>query len=73
VSSSYTEFDSRGICSVKFGKVENLPEEKEGVVYIVSGMVASACKRGDIVSPATGHPQCKRENGNIISVPGFVQ
>ncbi len=42
-------------------------------IYIVSGMVAAAAKRSDVVAPATGHPACVRENGQVVSVPGFVQ
>lgn len=35
-----------------YGKVEGLPEEKEGVVFIVSALVRNALPdRGDIVSP----------------------
>lgn len=72
VSSHYTPFDENGISRVEFGQVENLPEPQEGVIYIVSGMVAAAAKRPDVVSPATGHPEAVRENGQIVSVPGFV-
>lgn len=75
VSSRYTEFDGRGICHVEFGEITGLPEPEEGVIYIVSGMVASAAKnRNDVVAPATGHPQCVRnDQGQIVSVPGFVR
>ena len=74
VSSSHTEFDEKGICKVIFGEVEGLPAPTEGVIYIVSAMVASRVpNRNDVVSPATGHPNCIRENGRIISVPGFVK
>ena len=53
---------------------ENLPEPED--YYIVSAMVLAANnskprRRGDLV--ATGHPDCKRENGFIVSVPGFVR
>ena len=73
VSSCYTEFDGNGICKVQFGEVENLPEPQEGVFYIVSAMVmARVPHRTDVVAPATGHPDCIRENGRIVSVPGFI-
>lgn len=69
-----------GISKVFYGEIENLPEPEDGVYYIVSAMVLAAnnnkprCRRrGDLVSPATGHPDCKRENGFIVSVPGFVR
>lgn len=68
-----------GISKVFYGDIENLPEPEDGIYYIVSAMVLAAEKskpsqyqRHDLVSPATGHPDCKRENGFIVSVPGFV-
>lgn len=48
---------------------------KEGTIYIVSAMVLAAAKekgRTDVVAPATGHPDCIRKDGFIVSVPGFV-
>ena len=69
-----------GISKVFYGEVENLPEPKRGTMYIVSAMVLSAenakpksYRRKDLIAPATGHPDCKRENGFIVSVPGFVR
>jgi hypothetical protein len=74
VSSTHTPFDENGVCRVEFGETQNLPEPVEGTIYIVSGMVASATDRSDVVSPATGHPEAKRnEKGQIQSVPGFVR
>ena len=73
VSSTHTAFDG-DVCSVEFGEVTGLPESSEGTLYIVSALVASAAKRHDVVSPATGHPEAKRnEKGQITSVPGFVR
>lgn len=65
-----------GISTVFYGEIENLPEPEEGTIYIVSAMVLAAAKekgRTDVVAPATGHPDCVRENGFIVSVPGFVR
>lgn len=74
VASSHSAFDADGVCSVSYGEVEGLPEERDGVLLIVSAMVAEASKdRRDLVVPATGHPECIRENGRIVSVPGFVR
>lgn len=76
VANTFTDFDGDGICEVHFGEIEGLPEEQEGVRYIVSALVLGAAKaagRGDCVAPATGHPACVRENGFIKSVPGFVR
>ena len=65
-----------GISSVFYGEIENLPEPEEGTIYIVSALVLAAAKekgRTDVVAPATGYPDCVRENGFIVSVPGFVR
>lgn len=56
-----------------FGEVEGLPEEIPGTRYIVSAMVLAASYRNDLIAPATSHKDVVRnENGQIISVPGFV-
>ncbi len=76
VADSYTEFDKDGICKVRHGDIEGLPSPQPNVTYIVSTMVLTAAKekgRTDVVAPATGHPLCNRENGFIVSVPGFVR
>lgn len=69
-----------GISKVFYGEIENLPEPEDGVYYIVSAMVLAANNsqprhkcRGDLVAPATGHPDCVRKDGFIVSVPGFVR
>jgi hypothetical protein len=75
VSTSYTDFVN-DIATVTFGNVENLPEQKPDVLYIVSAMVKQAIgnKRNDLIVPATGHKDCKRNSdGQIISVPGFIR
>lgn len=62
----------------KFGEIEGLPAPVDGVLYIVSPIVLSANAasknpRKDLVAPATGHWEVKRnDQGNIISVPGFM-
>lgn len=77
VSASFTDFDAAGVCQQQFGEVEGLPAPADGIKYIVSSIVLSAAKalgRTDCVAPATGHPQCKRDDaGRIVSVPGFVR
>jgi hypothetical protein len=74
VQATFTDFED-GVCRQVFGDVEGLPEPKEGTMYIVSAVVLAAVgqSRPDVVAPATGHPQCVRENGLIQSVPGFVR
>jgi hypothetical protein len=63
------------VCVQQFGDVQDLPAPQDGVCYIVSAMVLSACDdRDDVVAPATGHPDTMRnDKGHIISVPGFVR
>lgn len=76
VSASFSDFDADGVCKQTFGDITNLPDPKMGTCYIVSALVLSACKaigRTDCVAPATGHPDCVRKDGFIISVPGFVK
>ena len=79
VANTFSNF-CNGIAKVFYGEVENLPEPKRGTMYIVSAMVLSAenakpksYRRKDLIAPATGHPDCVRENGFIVSVPGFVR
>ena len=73
----YSNFDGDGIATVTFGPLEGLPEASEGTIYIVSGLAAEAAARAgrsDVVAPATGHPEARRdERGQILSVPGFVR
>lgn len=74
VQETYSEFVD-DIAETQFGDIEGLPEPKDGVVYIVSGIVRKAANRRDVVSPATGHPDCVRseDKKTIISVPGFIR
>lgn len=76
VANTFSSFDANGVCDVNFGNVQGLPAPSDGVLYIVSALVLSAAKavgRTDCVAPATGHPDCVRNNGFIVSVPGFVR
>jgi len=73
VSSEMSEFDDNMICRQSFGNVTGLPQPVADTIFIVSAMVLAAVWRNDVVAPATGHPETKRnEKGHIISVPGFV-
>ena len=76
VNNSFTSFDDTGVCDVVYGDIIGLPEPIADTLYIVSALVLSAAKvagRTDCVAPATGHPDCVREDGFIVSVPGFVR
>jgi len=73
VSSSFSEIEN-GECRQVFGEVENLPAPEAGTRLIVSAMVFAATNRKDVVAPATGHPECRRnEKGHIVSVPCFIK
>lgn len=74
VTSSFSNFNDDNICSVIYGDVQGLPDPKPNTKYIVSNIVLSALKgkRNDLVAPATGHPDCVRLDGYIVSVPGFI-
>jgi hypothetical protein len=59
-----------------WGQVEGLPPPKEGVVYIVSSLVAGHCKgRGDVFSPGTGPKDgaVRNEHGHIVAVTRLIQ
>ena len=72
VSSTFEEV-KKGYYKVSYGQVTGLPDEQEDTFYIVSSMVANATNRRDVIVPATGHPECIRnEKGQIVSVPGFI-
>ena len=76
VSASFTDFDSNGVCRQVFGDVSGLPDPQPNTMYVVSAMVlgALAGSRSDVVAPATGHPDCVRnDKGHVVSVPCFVQ
>lgn len=74
VSNTFTEVDADGICNVVYGDVTGLPEPREDTMYIVSAMVKNASNRTDLVAPATGHPDCVRnDKGFIVSVPCLVK
>ena len=77
VSANFSPFDENGVCEQQFGDVTGLPAPESDTLYIVSALVLTAAKqagRTDCVAPATGHPECVRdENGFIKSVPGFVR
>lgn len=77
VSAIFSTFDENGVCSQEFGQITGLPEPADNTLYIVSVLVLTEAKaqgRTDCVAPATGHPECVRdEKGFIKSVPGFVR
>ena len=56
-----------------FGKVENLPEYKQGTFYVVSRLVAAAAKEegrktSDLLIPG---PAVRDKEGRVIGAKGF--
>ena len=72
VSSEKEELQKLGeipVFEVTFGEVQDIPEPKEGVYYIVSGMVLSAASdRTDLVAPGD---LVRNEEGQPIGCNGF--
>lgn len=68
------EVDGIPVAQSVFGEVENLPEPEEGVIVIVSAMVAQQCgNRSDVVAPDTGASAIRDDAGRIVAVRGFVR
>ena len=73
VDVSFSEPDADMVSQV-FGEVIGLPAPQDGVKLIVSLLVLQASDRGDLVAPASGHPDTIRnDKGHIVSVPYFVR
>lgn len=65
-------FDQIPIYKNRYGKVEGLPEEKEGIYYIVSFVVANALKgqRNDLLIVTQAE---RNEKGQIIGCYAFAR
>ena len=64
------------LVETSFGDVVNLPEEKDGTIYVVSVIVVQAVrgKRDDVVAPDTGPASVVRDDaGNIMGVRRFTR
>lgn len=75
VTTSYIITDDNGVEhnitreAPVFGEVIDLPEPKEGTIYVVSMLVAArAQNRNDLVSPGR---QLRNENGQVIGCAGL--
>lgn len=59
------------------GHVEGLPPPVEGTLYVVSGMVVTACgyERPDVVGPGTGPNDgaIRNEKGQVVAVTRLVR
>lgn len=57
------------VYSMKYGKITDLPDAKEGVLYIVSTMLRLACpERYDLISPCG---LVRNEAGLVVGCMGF--
>jgi hypothetical protein len=57
-----------------YGEIEGLPAPKEGVIFVVSMLVASRAQRPDVVSPGTGpNDGCVREGGQVVAVTRLIR
>lgn len=69
-------FEDGGVVSgipvgyAKYGEIENLPEPKEGTIYVVSGMVESRALRKDVYSPGK---LVRDSNGRPVGCEGLKQ
>lgn len=69
VSEVIGELNGVPVIRKSFGQVVNLPEPEEGVVYIVSALVAQAAKdRDDVVFPGN---LVRDDQGNIKGLNAF--
>jgi hypothetical protein len=61
------------VYTIAYGDVDGLPAPQDGVIYIVSALVAQAVagKRLDVVAPDTSDP-VRDKDGRIIGVKGFI-
>lgn len=74
VGQTHSKPDCNGICVSQYSEPFDLPEPQQDVRFIVSSLVLAACPdRTDLVAPATGHPDCVRNEGRIVSVPCFIR
>lgn len=58
----------------QWGAIEGLPEPQDGVIYVVSLLVAQRAMRADVVSPGTGpNDNCIRDDqGRIAGVTRLI-
>lgn len=64
------EINGTAIYKTQFGDIVDLPEPKEGIIYIVSKITQSAAKeRTDLLSPGN---LSRDDEGNIIGCEGLT-
>lgn len=63
--------DGVSITETQFGDIQDMPEPKDGVLYIVSRLVLSAAKgRNDLVVP---NELVRDDNGNIVGCKSLAR
>lgn len=67
-----TVVDGIKLCRTTYGDVVGLPPAKEGVIYVVSGMVLSALagSRSDVFGPAD---LVRDENGRVVGARALTR
>lgn len=66
------DVDGVPVVSAEYGEITGLPEPVDGVVYVVSMLVAQRAGRPDVLSPDSG-PTAIRENGQVVAVRNLVR
>lgn len=66
--------DGVQLVRIRCGQVDGLPDEQEGVMYLVSRLVFERCVwRHDLLVPDTGPGSAIRDSsGNIVGVTRFI-
>lgn len=61
--------------SSSLGAVVDLPDPEEGVLLLVSSLVAGAAKRADVFSPGTGPNDgaVRNDKGHVVGVTRLVR
>lgn len=67
----FTVLDGIPVSKSEFMLPSELPEEQDGVYYIVSTPAASAIKRKDFIAPDCGHTAI-RKDGQVYAVRSFL-
>lgn len=57
------EVDDIPVTDIRYGEIEGLPDPKEGVIYVVSSLVAQRCVREDVFIP---NDSVRDDKGRII-------
>lgn len=62
------EADGIPIVTAEYGDIVGLPDPQDGVVYVVSMLVASRAGRADVFGPDSGPTAIRDASGQIVAV-----